>query len=363
MPSARYRLYLIVLGTGVLAVCLTFAGLALVLQPLAGDLTRLGGYAENAFGWNGSMLRYEPPLVAAGALGRAYDVVVVGDSFSLPVELTPDSPPDDRNHWTDYFTAMTGLSVGAFNRDRVSLETFLSSKSFLETPPKLLVVEYAERTLQWAPMDGSPHCVTLGPANTLSLDIRPTTERPVRYVRDHSHAISTQRIDEAVDFVKKNAPRWAIGLNTTPVSKFALSRRGLFTSKDDAELLVLDDYLVKGTLPEDYLRSLGCYFAQIQSRIEANHQTKFVLMIAPDSTTAYGEFLPDLHLPNLTERLAQTPGLSILRLDEVMKAAILSGAKDVYYPSDTHWGPAGMAAAAEALIRFAVPSAKPTQIP
>ena len=363
MHLAGYRLYILAVGTGVVALCLTCTGLAFVLQPLTGDLTRLGGYAESEFGWNGYMMRYEPPLVAAGALSRAYDVVVVGDSFSLPVELTPDSPPDDRNHWTDYFAAMTGSAVGAFNRDHVSLETFLASKSFRNTPPKLLVVEYAERTLQWAPVHGKPQCVTLGPANTSSLKIRPKTEQPVRYARDHSHAISTERIDEAVDFVTKNLARWTVGVNTTPVSRYALSRGGLFTSNDDTKLLVLDDDLIKGTLSEDYLRSLACYFTQLQSRIESNHQTKFVLMIAPDRTTAYGDFLPTLHLPNLTEHLAQIQGLSILRLDKVMKALILSGTKDVYYPSDTHWGPAGMAAAAEALIRFIVPSPKITHNP
>ena len=363
MTLDRYSSYIFGVGAGLVALCLTCVGVAFVLQPLSGDLARLGGYAENEFGWNGYRVRYEPPLVAAGALGRAYDVVVVGDSFSLPVELTPDSLQDNRNHWTDYFAAMTGSVVGAFNRDRVSLEMVLSSKTFQNTPPKLLVVEYAERTLQWAPVDGQPPCIALGPANTSSLNMKPRTEQPVRYARDQSHGISTERIDEAVDFIKKNLPRWTVGVNTTPVSRYALSRRRLFTSNNDTELLVFDDDLIKETLPKDYLRSLACYFTNLQSRIESNHQTKFLLMIAPDRTTAYSDFLPHLHLPNLTEQIAQIQGLSVLRLDEVLKAAIASGTKDVYDPADTHWGPAGMAAAAAALIRFLVPSPKIAQTP
>ena len=118
---------------------------------------------------------------------------------------------------------------------------------------------------------------------------------------------------------------------------------------------MFDDDLIKGTLSNDYLQSLACYFTSIESRIEANHKTKFVLMIAPDRTTAYQAYLPGLHLPDLTERLAQTAGLTMVRLDQVMQGAIAAGTKDVYYPSDTHWASTGMALAAEAFIRSVAP--------
>ena len=202
------RLYLTVVGTGVAVTGLVCAVLAFFLQPLTGDLMRLGGYAEHNFGWNGGQTRFDPPLVGAGSLNSPYDIVVVGDSFSLPVELTPGSVPDERNHWTDYLAAESGLSIGAFNRDRISLETFLASESFLDTPPKLLVVEYAERTLQWAPIGQNASCVSPGPVNSPGLMFRPRPEQTVPYERDHSHGISTKRVDEAIDFLTKNVPRW-----------------------------------------------------------------------------------------------------------------------------------------------------------
>jgi hypothetical protein len=68
--------------------------------------------------------------------------------------------------------------------------------------------------------------------------------------------------------------------------------------------------------------------------------------------TTYGDYLPDIRLPNLTAQIASTGGLNILRLDQTMKAAVASGTEDVYLPSDTHWASTGMSIAADTLIRF-----------
>lgn len=352
MHPMGYRLYLFITAGAVSALCLVCAALAFWLQPITGDLTRLGGYPESEFGWDGEQMRFSPPIAPVGVLGRAYDVVVVGDSFSMPVEITAQPRPDDRTHWTDFFKARTRLSVASFNRDRVPLEKYLASDGFLKTPPKLLVVEYAERTLQWAPVKDGEQCAALAPARVMPLPLSSTPLQPQPYDRDQSHRLDTGRIDNAVDFLTKNVPRWIAGVNTTQVSTQPLSRGNLFTSNRSTELLVFADDFVKANLPETYLQSLACYFTEVQSRVEANGTTKFVLMIAPDRTTAYGAYLPALHLPNLTARLAKTEGLSIMRLDQVMKAAVESGVRDVYLPSDTHWASAGMVIASESLIRF-----------
>ena len=358
MHAMGYRLYLLITAGAVSALCLACAALAFWLQPITGDLTRLGGYPENAFGWDGEQMRFSPPIAPVAVLGRAYDVVVVGDSFSIAVETTA-SHPNDRTHWTDFFKARTRLSIASFNHDRVTLERYLASDGFLKTPPKLLVVEYAERTLHRVPVKDTGQCTALAPARVMPLPLSAAPLQPQPYDRDQSHWLDTGRIDNAVDFLNKNVPRWIAGVNTTQVSTQPLSRGNLFTSNRSTELLVLADDFVKADLPETYLQSLACYFTEVQSRVEANGTTKFVLMIAPDRTTAYGAYLPALHLPNLTARLAKTEGLSIMRLDQVMQAAVESGVRDVYYPSDTHWASAGMVMAADALIRFVGSQASP----
>jgi hypothetical protein len=86
--------------------------------------------------------------------------------------------------------------------------------------------------------------------------------------------------------------------------------------------------------------------------VVANGQTAFVLVIAPDRSTAYAEFTPGLHLPNLSEQLAADAGLNLLRLDISLKRAIAAGIKDVYLPDDTHWATAGKQIAADSLVKY-----------
>jgi hypothetical protein len=350
MGAIGYRLYLLITGGTILAVCLTCSVTAFWLEPVSEDLARLGGYAENDYGWNGEQTRFIPPLAAVGKLGRAYDVVVVGDSFSISEEAAAEPQDDLKTHWTDFFVARTGLSVGSFHRNSVTLETYLASDGFLKAPPKLLVVEYAERTLQWAP--SGKECVTLAPRHVGVLPINPSPTQPWSYGRNRSHSIDTHMIDSAIDFLKKNVPRWIAGLNVTTVSNYPLSRTNLFTSKNNGQLLVYEDDFAKAHMSDGFLRDVACYFTQVQSRVEANGATKFVVMIAPDRTTTYGDYLPDVRLPNLTAEIASTRGLNILRLDQTMKAAVASGTEDIYLPSDTHWASRGMAIAADTLIRF-----------
>ncbi len=351
----QYQRYLAVTTAALATASAACVAVAVWLQPVAGDLTRLGGYAESGFGWKGEQLRFSPPIAPLGVLDRPYDVVIVGDSFTMPGEITGPPHPEDPTHWTDFFSARTGLSAGSFSWSRVTLETYLGSDGFRQTPPRLLVVEYAERALQHAPNpEPNPQqgpCAAPAPPRFMAVPLLPAPVQAQAYTRDTSHALNTGRIDSAVDYITKNALR-RIGINLIDVTIQPLSKSGLFTDVRDTELLVYGDDYVKAGMGEAYLRSLSCYFTDMQRRVEANGITKFVLMIPPDRTTVYAAYLPGVHLPNLTARLAQAEGLSLVRLDLALKEAAGQGVKDLYLPNDTHWGSAGMMVAADSLIRF-----------
>jgi hypothetical protein len=250
MGAIGYRLYLLITGGTILAFCLTCSVTAFWLEPVSEDLARIGAYAENNYGWNGEQTRFVPPLAAVGKLGQAYDVVVVGDSFSISEKAVTEPPDEQKTHWTDFLVARTGLSVGSFHRDSVTLETYLASDGFLKAPPKLLVLEYAERTLQWAP--SGTQCATLTPKHVGVVPVSPSPAQPQSFGRNRSHGIDTHRIDSAIDFLRKNVPRWIAGLNVTTVSNHRLSRTDLFTSRNNGQLLVYEDDFAKAHMSNGF---------------------------------------------------------------------------------------------------------------
>jgi hypothetical protein len=349
--APRYFRYLMLLVCPIGLLSLFCVAVSIWLQPLSNDLTRLGGYSENAYGWNGEQIGFSPPLASVGVLGQSYDVVVVGDSFSIDARLLPDAKRDDHGYWTDFFVQKTGLSLGSFHRGRISPDDYAASAAFRKTPPKLLVFEIAEREIVGFPVRQEP-CPAPRPAPNFRLSLNPVARAPVGFARDTSRRLSTSQIDTAIDFLKKSTQRWIIGHDSTNVLRVNLSRTDLFSNRSSGNLLVYTGDLRKSEFSDQYLESVGCALLAFQARVEANGLTAFVLMIAPDRSTAYGDFTPDLHLPNLTNILASNKNLHLLRVDVSLKQAIELGRSDIYLPNDTHWGGAGKQIVAETLVSY-----------
>ena len=101
----NYRAYnlIILIPLGILFA--VYISLAPWVEPLEGDLTRLGGFTENDFGWNEPQQQFSSPLVSLEGkheYDQYHDVVVLGDSFS---EAYPKA------QWQNYFVRGTGLSL------------------------------------------------------------------------------------------------------------------------------------------------------------------------------------------------------------------------------------------------------------
>jgi SGNH hydrolase-like domain, acetyltransferase AlgX len=354
MPNTsapRYFRYLMLLVCPIGLLSLFCVAVSVWLQPLSNDLTRLGGYSENAYGWNSEQIGFSPPLASVGVLGQSYDAVVVGDSFSIDERLSPDAKRNDHGYWTDFFVQKTGLTLGSFHRGRISPEDYVASTEFRKTPPKLLVFEIAEREIVGFPVRQEP-CPAPRPGQNFHLSLHPVARAPVGFARDTSRRLSTSQIDTAIDFLKKSTQRWVTGHNSTKVLRVSLSRADLFSNQSPGNLLVYTGDLRKSEFSDQYLESVGCAFLAFQARVEANGLTAFVLMIAPDRSTAYADFTPDLRLPNLTNILAGNKDLHLLRVDVSLKQAIALGRLDVYLPNDTHWAGAGKQIVAETLVSY-----------
>ena len=351
MKDLAYRRYALLVLVPIAAMGILIVALAAWLEPVQNDLTRLGGYSERDFGWNGLQLGFRPPLVPVAVPGRTYEVVVIGDSFSTSKFIAPGAPRVDDGFWTDVFAQRTGLVIGAFHRDAVSPAAYLASDTFKAAPPRLVIYEIVERELDAVPAAGVPcPAAPSAPGPAFVLRPAPLDRTPAPHARDAARHLGTAQVDTAVDFATKQVTRWLTGRDWTDVLQLPLSRRDLFSNHRPDRLLIYKQDARKASIGPAQEADLACYFLDLQSKVEANGQTAFLLMVVPDKSTAYAAYTLAPALPNMAERMARNAALHTMRLDTAVQEAVAQGRRDVYLPSDTHWGWAGKEVAADALI-------------
>jgi hypothetical protein len=327
--------------------------LALWQEPLRGDLTRPGGYAEDQYGWNQPQERFSPPF-AATRYDRPFDVVVLGDSFST----NPTGQTDPGAYWTNFVAQRTGLSVVAVSRFDMTLADLLRHPVFVKTPPRLLILETVERYLvrdfvlevdmRMGRIDRT--CTVEGRELPHVPHFRPIKVAPVPWQRDTRPEVD---FDQAANFLWKAVRRHLFNIDTTRVIRLGLARLDLFSSRASDKLLIYDDELRKArfTTPEA-LDAAYCTLIAAQNQVQANGQTHFLFIAAPDKATAYADHLTDPMLRDLSPlpEFYERPGLNQIALVERLRDAIRCGVKDVYMPNDTHWGSPAHRIVAEATI-------------
>lgn len=318
-------------------------GLGLWLEPVSGDLARVGFHAERDFGWRGGQAVFAPALAGPGRLDGQYDVVVVGDSFSRPM---PGEAWTGR-YWTDHLAARTGLSVGVFHLLVTPPDQVLASPAARSA--RLVVVETVERQL--APLFDEPGPCVAPPAPPPVALPRAEAARPVP--RDRALWGMPAGPDYLFGFARTALQRWLTGGDGTRARMLRLDPPGPFTSRRPDRLLVFrEDYNRRHWSEASWAR-IVCRLGAVQARA-VQGGAGFVLLVAPDKTTAYAALLaPGDRTPGALPRLAAVPGLALARTDLALTAAIAAGVKDVYLPDDTHWGSAGAAIAAGAVIEAA----------
>jgi hypothetical protein len=286
-----------------------------------------------------------PAVAEKARAGQTYDVLVFGDSISSPAQGDP--PVHEGGYWTDFLAAETGLSVGVFHDLWFGLVRYVESSSFRDHPPRVVVLEVIERLLVGLGDPAPAECPALSPMASGGPASSPPALHPVGVNRETATRFDGTTLDQAIDYLNKNVPRWLFRKDRTEVVGKALVRDDLFTSRRAGDLLFFYDDVKKANWSPALWDRIGCQLRMIQAKVEANGQTRFVVLIAPDKSSAYRPFLKDASaLPNALERLATIPNLHLPRLDQSLAAGIVSGRKDVYLPNDTHWGHAGAQIAA-----------------
>ena len=330
-----------------LSLLLFFAAIAAYIQPLEGDLTRLGGYAERDFGWN-------TPQVAANqayttARYDAYsDVVVLGDSFSRA------------GIWQRYFSAHTGLSYKTLELDHIPVEHLVDTPAFVMTPPKLVVVQSIERYLlpKFGYSDRCESRLMSSKARGRPL-FRLLSDAPAiaTATRKSSAELAKMNLDYAYRYLEKSLLRGVFGTDFTPVRQFALTRADLFSHRHSDRLLVSAEDLTRNDWSDGDVKKIACGIMRLQDLIEANGKTYFVLLVVPDKLTVYRPYSVDPPPRRVADTLSslQRYGIAVPHTETAFSAALRLGVKDIFLPNDTHLGIDGYALLAQSLIEFLSP--------
>lgn len=330
----------------------------LYLQPIFGDLTRIGLYSERRFGWNSSQVVFPRTQLEFDATledgGRHYDVLVLGDSFSW---YHPDFL------WQNYVAAVSRESIGTMDINRVQLRQILASRMYREHPPKVLIVESVERELPSHLKNNTMTCNATPEGNRTSDTTPPMAQSPdfdwnsrLAGITRHLHRktkLSEINPGYVLKYLRHNL---LFSENVHPhVYRMALARAAPFSNRDPSALLVYDGDVSKTqSWDEMGLSGMDCRIEAMRREVEANGYTRFVLMVPPDKMTAYAGFLSDSKLRHvsLLSKLSERHPNVMPRFDKALLEAIDSGERDVYFPDDTHWASTGERIVAETLILF-----------
>lgn len=314
---------------------------AFALDPLDGDLTRLGGFSENRYGPAAPQAIFVPPLVETARPGESYDVVVIGDGFSLP------DPSDGRapfgQYWTDHLRNLTGLTIGVRHLDELSAADYLATDDFRERPPRVLVYETVERKLIERTDSLPPHA-----GRALKPDIGTTIARPLDRVpqprpRPKAHAWAAPPVGQAIGILSKALPRLLLDRPIGPVEERHLAYAGLFSSAVSTSTLFLAEDFEPWRADRALLEERRAALRDLQTAVEANGQTRFLVMVAPDKGTVYADFLmgtPPVRSA-VEEVLGADPQLNYVPLAAGLRALAAGGITDLYKPNDSRWGTQG----------------------
>lgn len=333
-----HRSYAVSLAAAVLAAAGLLAAASATLEPVSGDLARIGRFDESEYGWRAPQERRREPLFDVSPSRVSHDLVVLGDSFSQ----------DPHAGWPGDLAAETGARVASFHLGGRTWRALLADPGYRASPPKVFILQVVERDARRWLADPAAPCAAAAPAPSPRLTERP---RPVSYEPVERPTRRGPAELDAREFVQF---QWArllrrLGRRSGEAVAVGLTRRAFTSRRADSTLVYAGDLLKAYWTPAD-LRAVSCGLARMQDEVQRGGKTLFLAVLIPDKLTAYAPLLADRSLAGLgvLDRL-DAPGLQTVPAAEALAQAVQAGVLDVYLPDDSHLGRAGHLAVARAV--------------
>jgi hypothetical protein len=317
-------------------VLLAFFCLGIYIQPVFGDLTRLGYFSERDFGWTSPQSPISDDVDSHAA---RTPVIVIGDSFSA------------RGAWQSVVAVDSELSLHTFTwwdiRDSfVCVAERISSLKRRYPETRFVILETIERSFRMRFDARETDC-----SHPLNLDIRAPTLpafRPIGLMNplpDPVYALVAM-INTPYDL---DRPKFSGRSVLMP-----LSRGGLFSNRRSELLLFLEeDISIKSKWSLDAIRDAAANAKALQEWAERDGMTVMVLIV-PDKSTVYSKYfetsLPEFNPPDVWREL-ENQGVNEVNLKEIFTAA-LPDTVDLYLPNDTHVGNGGYVLMGKAVSSF-----------
>lgn len=326
--------YLIWLSTPLGIFVALFLALALWTDPIVGDLTRIGRWTENEYGFNAPQ-----PIIRVlpnGSTQSHPDILVLGDSFSV------------HNFWQSVLAQRTETEIQSFKYNDVGCIQNWVNWAAEHSTADIIMIETVERAFvnRFAKLSSCPESTPPplelpgGETSAFRSKWPPTFDAEYLFhsVRNALRTpIASPQTIRSGDSV--NAPL------QPDCARFSNQRA-------DRLLYYAEDELKQHWKPDQVRAAIGNIRLLQQSIAQAGKQLIFV--IVPDKLSVYQTCLRtkplDSPLPNIVTELTRneikTPDL--LPLFQSQSKQVV----DLYNPDNTHWSPAGYSLLADALLRF-----------
>ncbi|MGI9318484.1 MAG: hypothetical protein ACR2QW_14230 [bacterium] len=263
-----------------------------------------------------------------------HDVLILGDSFS---RVKPGTS------WANHFTVETGLSVAV---DRIhKFESVLFSKVFVESPPKLVILQTVERdfafwlsamnkTLSRYGISGAvPHKQDAIPIDPLTL-----VPDDIKIVQKDDFSDFDHRLSVTINLISKGFKR-ALGYHS-PKVRLVSKRPGsqaVFSSINQDSIAILAKDFDALTVSNRQLNSAIAGYNLLSGYVSSIGITNLDLLIIPDRRSTYFEFLKAGKLgvrEGLFERVQSK--INVFNAKTVLRNAAARNVQDIYFPMDTH---------------------------
>lgn len=321
--------------------------------PFYGDLTRIGNLSEQDYGWQ-TPQKYYPELLFDRNVEKytSYsDVVVIGDSFSMPSRTIKPNEKAKYTYWTNELANKTGLSITAIHSDTLSINKLVSSEAFRLHPPKIVIYQSVERGVKGRLNKAiNQPCKNLYSPKTdaaliNNMDIFPQDDKFIKknYWLDYETNVYVVR-HKLKKLFKESA--------SDKVRVIPLKSIAPFSSKEKMKLLVVkEDYLKEKLMPET-LQKIHCTLLGFQNKVQKNGYTSFFTMISPDKLTMYAHLAKDTSMveKSILKQVELNKDINWIKVGTLLGEAIDRGQLDIYKPNDTHWGSTGGELVSDAVI-------------
>jgi hypothetical protein len=316
----HFKSYLTLFAITALLPTVLFGILGIILQPVSGDLTRLGKLAERDFGWNAPQPVVQTlPSVPDGKP----DVIVLGDSFSQP------------NIWQTIVTNKTNLKLLTFShltmRNPDCIEQWIKAMPGQYPSAKTIIIQTTEKSF-WLRFNANP-------LNCRGRNI-PPHQNPIQSTKDTRPMGLQESMPD---------PVYALGavfnlrkhFDKSTRNSFTiiepLNRSDLFSSRRADLLLYYKGDVVQQDISPKKVQVAMTNIATFQDYADSQG-VQLIINVVPDKSSIYTRFFktsnPELVAPNAQQAMAER-GIKNIDLFAPFNEQV-EKIKDLYLPNDSH---------------------------